>query len=170
VVRILIADNDDFLLDTLQSFLWDRGHEAEIAADALECVTVLHEFVPDVLVLADELPWGGADGVMACMQDDPTLSRTAVVLLASNGAPESSAASSRSVLRKPFRLGELLFKLESLAETTRSNRGGTPCHPQAVSELSTNQPTNPPGTVPMLRSPWSPRGRSPSGKGFFRWP
>ena len=50
-MRILIADNDEPRLGIVQSYLWDHGHEAEIAVDGLECIAILREFVPDVLVL-----------------------------------------------------------------------------------------------------------------------
>ena len=83
-MKVLIADGDELLLETLQSFLWDRGFEAEIAGNALECLTVLRAFEPDVLVLADELPWDG-EGAIVRMQNLSTLTRIPVILLASCG-------------------------------------------------------------------------------------
>jgi DNA-binding NtrC family response regulator len=66
----LLADPDEVLLEIVQSFLFDRGHEAEVASNGLECMSWLRQFVPDVLVLDQDLLWGGSDGVLARMIDD----------------------------------------------------------------------------------------------------
>ena len=116
-MRVLVADTDEKLLELLQTFLWDRGHEAEIAADGLECIATLREFQPDVLVLAENLLWGGYDGILSVLDKDPTLSGIPVVLIAGEAAADEfdPTVHSRvtSLLHKPFRLSDLLERIDS---------------------------------------------------------
>jgi DNA-binding response OmpR family regulator len=121
-MRILIADNDEPRLGIMQSYLWDHGHEAEIAADGLECIAILQEFVPDALVLDQELLWGGCDGVMAQVGDDPLLCQIPVILVVDEREKFYSSAHPRVVawLKKPFRLSDLLGHITSLSRMASS--------------------------------------------------
>ena len=80
-LRLLIAHSDESLLDTCQGFFGDHGFETEVATNALECLTTLHEFQPDVLLLHRELLWGGGDGVIAHLRDETVQTVPAAVLL-----------------------------------------------------------------------------------------
>jgi DNA-binding response OmpR family regulator len=129
-MKVLLADGDDLFLETLQSFLWDRGHEAEIVGDATECMTVLREFTPVCLLLADEFPGGGADDVILRMREDSTLSQTAVILM-SHKSQQPELEPSASVvfagrLQRPFRLSELLSELESIERKLQSTKNSAP--------------------------------------------
>jgi DNA-binding response OmpR family regulator len=118
-VRILIADADEVLLELLQSYFWDQGHEVEIAADALECMATLCHFVPDALVLDRELLWGGCDGVLAQMSDDPALAEIPTILITFDDPLDEFIVPSNpplvARLRKPYRLSELLACINSAA-------------------------------------------------------
>jgi len=122
-----VADKDEELVELLQTFLWDRGYEAEIAADGLECIITLRAFQPDVLVLAENLLWGGCDGILSVLDEDPKLSGIPVVLIAGEVAAHefNPAVHSRvtRLLLKPFRLGDLLERIDSAAGQVRSSRG-----------------------------------------------
>lgn len=115
-MRVLIADGSVPFAETLQSYLWDRGHEAELAVDGLECTEVLRYFVPDVVVLEHELLWGGSDGVMAFMQGDEELADVPVILIGNKPRPHQRHDSNRppvvAWLQKPFGLGELMCQID----------------------------------------------------------
>jgi DNA-binding response OmpR family regulator len=133
-MRVLIADTDDEFLEILQSFLRGRGHAVEIAGDGLECLTMLREFAPDMLVLDRDLLWGGGDGVMAYMREDPSLAGVPVVFVADEDASDKPAGFYSRWLQRPFRLSDLLARINSVAcSTTLSNsaRGdvAAPCRP-----------------------------------------
>lgn len=108
-MRVLIADNDELLLELLQSYLWDAGHEVEFATNGLACIRTLRTFVPDVAVLDGELLWGGCAGVLAGMREDPHLSAIPVILM-SDTQDEFDLETNSNIaawLRKPYRLKEL---------------------------------------------------------------
>ena len=80
--RILIADPDRFLLASYSRHLRERGATVSTATTGLECVERLRDVVPDALVLEPTLPWGGGDGVLALINEEPSLRPTVVMILA----------------------------------------------------------------------------------------
>ena len=113
-MRILIADADRTFLETFQTYLWDKGYDAETATNGLECSAVLYRYVPDVLVIARDLLWGGCDGVLAKMQDDPMFSHIPIIVLVTTPSDEYETLSNPSVvawMQKPFQLRDSLDQI-----------------------------------------------------------
>jgi CheY-like chemotaxis protein len=82
-IRVLIADPDESLhLVYREPLLWE-GFEVDRALTGLECVSRMRERVPDVLVLEPQLLWGGGDGVLETMGEDPDLASIPVMVLTS---------------------------------------------------------------------------------------
>jgi DNA-binding response OmpR family regulator len=115
-MRVLIADTDETDLEILQTFLGQNGYETEIASDALECVALLREFNPHVLVLGAGLLWGGSDGVLAYLKSDRRFRNLHVILSAVSPKEFETVSLQRPVgwLEKPFRLVDLVWRLEVL--------------------------------------------------------
>jgi CheY-like chemotaxis protein len=130
-MRVVIADRDAAFLETLQSFLWFRGHDAETATNSLDCLDAMREFHPDVVVLESGLLVGDGDRILNIMAEDPTLREIPAIMVAES--PESAvlagAFPSVGWLPKPFRLGELLQVIE-LAGDSR-HRGRRPDPPKS---------------------------------------
>jgi DNA-binding response OmpR family regulator len=116
-MRILIGDGDKTFLELVQRFLLQRGHDARVASDGLECAEVLCEFAPDVVVLDCGLLWGGIQGVIALMRESPELSQIPAILIADEDPRNQFDNTMNSIhfkwLQKPFRLSELLNRIES---------------------------------------------------------
>jgi len=113
---VLIADADT-LCDQYRRFFSYQGWHVQTSGDGLECLAELRRFSPDVLILDLQLLWGGADGLLAVMGDDPDLAHVPVILTSTEGSAEvlSGVVSSRAVqsLRKPFSLTALLDLVRS---------------------------------------------------------
>ena len=82
--RVLIADPDKLLLAAYSRHLTQRGTSVSTARTGLECLEKLMQSVPDVLVLEPELLWGGGDGVLALLNEQPSIRPTIVILLTHN--------------------------------------------------------------------------------------
>lgn len=80
-IRVLIADSNWKLLGRYELFLEESGLEVATASTALQCVELLRDFEPDVLVLEEELPWGQGDGVLDLMQTEPDVPVRPVIVL-----------------------------------------------------------------------------------------
>jgi response regulator RpfG family c-di-GMP phosphodiesterase len=82
-IRVLMADQDESLHPDYRESLSQEGFDMATALSGLECVSSLREQAPDVLVLEPQLPWGGGDGVLAMMGEDPGLANIPVMVLTS---------------------------------------------------------------------------------------
>jgi CheY-like chemotaxis protein len=85
IMKIMIADRDENLLDGLRETLHQSGHETQIATGGLECISLLRDEPPDMLALGDGLLWGGGDGVLDVMAHEETLQEIPVLLLVEYG-------------------------------------------------------------------------------------
>jgi len=106
-LRVLIADSDVNLVSSYAEFLERQGYEVAAVASGLECLARLRQFAPQVLVLEPSLPWGGADGVLARMQEEPALKDVPVIVL--------TYGRDRGALYRlaPYRVADYLIKPQS---------------------------------------------------------
>jgi two-component system phosphate regulon response regulator PhoB len=114
---VLIADADSDLCDLYRRFFSRHGWQVRTSAGGLECLAQLRQALPQLLILDWHLPWGGADGLLAVMRDDPGLARVPVILTSTEASPEvlPKVVSSPVVqaLEKPFSLTVLLDLVRS---------------------------------------------------------
>jgi DNA-binding response OmpR family regulator len=112
VPSVLIAEADADLRAIYQRFFAYQRWQVQTAGGGLECLAKLRQSPPELLVLDWELPWGGGEGVLALMRDDPRLRRVPVLLTSVLTSPQALAGlvtpPVMHALRKPFPLGALL--------------------------------------------------------------
>lgn len=80
-VRVLIADTDEYLLESYRECLERHGFEVVLATTGLSCVERLRDAAPDLLVMDPAIPWGWGDGVLAMMHEDADVPRIPVIIL-----------------------------------------------------------------------------------------
>lgn len=68
--QLLLCESNPGCLARTREFLTRRGFDVCVASNGLECMELLREVRPDVVVLDWEMPWGGGDGVLALLQDE----------------------------------------------------------------------------------------------------
>ena len=109
--RVLIACSNKELLDVYQRFVSSIGLAVQTAAGGVECLQRLYTVLPNVVLLERELLWGGAEGVLAVMRDDPAMLSVPVVILLGENEPNSDAEQSLPPIvqchNKPIRWDEL---------------------------------------------------------------
>lgn len=105
-LRVLIADSDASLLESYREYLDGHGFKVAVVANGIDCVAMLREFLPQVLVLEPSLSWGGGDGVLAIM-DEQHLNYIPVVVLTYG---RDSGALYRLA---PYRIADYLLKPQS---------------------------------------------------------
>ncbi|MCI0372341.1 MAG: response regulator [candidate division NC10 bacterium] len=88
VMRILLVDNDRFILEAVGELLREAGYAVETAADGLEALEQIAAAPPDILVLDVVMP--KIDGARLCryLEDDPRLARMPVIVFSSLAAPD----------------------------------------------------------------------------------
>ncbi|MCE9607900.1 MAG: response regulator [Planctomycetia bacterium] len=69
-MQLLLCESNESSLGELRDYLTGRGFDVEVASNGLQCLLLLREMRPDIVVLNWELPWGGGDGVLSVLQEE----------------------------------------------------------------------------------------------------
>jgi two-component system response regulator MprA len=114
--RVLIADDDQAVRDSLERTLRFEGYAVDIAADGVEALARAADTPPDLFVLDVTMPTMG--GLEACRQLRAAGDRTPILMLtARDGISDRVAgldAGADDYLVKPFALQELLARVRAL--------------------------------------------------------
>lgn len=108
---ILFGERDPSLAEDFHEFLCMCGYKVELAATALECLRFLRNSVPDALVVASDLPWGGTDGLLSVMQSDAIFQKIPVVFVGRDGLTDPMPPVFAYV-EKPCRMARLVRLLK----------------------------------------------------------
>jgi two-component system response regulator MprA len=121
-VRILVADDDPAVRESLRRSLSFNGYEVSLASDGHEALTASTDPVPDLVLLDVNMP--GVDGLEVCRRirasgsDVPVLILTARVEVGDRVLGLDAGAD--DYLPKPFALEELLARIRALLRRTRA--------------------------------------------------
>ncbi len=88
--RIAIAHSDHDVLFALEVGLKQSGFSVFSADTGIACVAQLELYIPEILLVGADLKWGGCAGVLAIVETNPKLSKTRVIILASEREQPSS--------------------------------------------------------------------------------
>jgi CheY-like chemotaxis protein len=149
-MRALIVDRDVEFLEILETFFRNRGHEVAFATSGVECLEVLRDFNPDVILVSYGLQWGGVDGILAVLREDPLLQNIPVVEVLGpfQQAECSETRGSWAYLQRPFRLADMLSTMNGvILEAERRHAAA------AAAEAAVRRAV--PVVVPQAADSWS---------------
>jgi len=115
-IRALVADADESLLSAYRESLAAAGFTVVTVASGLECLAHLRCWRPDVLVLGDELPWGGSTGILALMAEEPEIAQAPVVVLLAGVASAGCPSAVCVRLAKPVAPADLARTVRALVD------------------------------------------------------
>src|SRR3990172_12676577 len=104
---LLIAEDDPELADLYQHYLVRCGYRVFTASSGVECLSILRNESPAVVVASVDVPWGGADGLVDYLREESRQRWVPSVILTGCTADENVAALREEpcvfrYLRKPF--------------------------------------------------------------------
>ncbi|TWT79595.1 hypothetical protein CA13_09990 [Planctomycetes bacterium CA13] len=126
---VLVADSDPEWVDVAARYLSRHGYDVATAINGLECLSVWRKQSPEIMVLEDEMLWGGSDGFIGVVREAEngegiyrekdltiivTTTRSTNQIKGLYHWPHVSA-----VLRKPFGLSELREQMLLTTKTLR---------------------------------------------------
>jgi DNA-binding response OmpR family regulator len=114
--RILVVEDDAALRDTLAEVLADDGHEVRVATDGEAALSMLHAWVPDLIVLDLMMP--RMDGYAFREGQRAVTGTAATKVLLLSAAHEVAGAAEQlhadAWLVKPFGLDDVLRSVDEL--------------------------------------------------------
>lgn len=134
---ILVADDDPELAELFQSYLARCGYRVLTASGGMECLSIIRNDLPTVIVASVNLPWGETDGLMDCLHEESRQRRVPSVILTGCTADENVAELREKpcvfrYLRKPFLMGRLLECIRAI-ESDASSEERTALNPRPQS-------------------------------------
>jgi len=110
--KILIAEDDVNLLNSMRIRLTAEGYEVLCASDGYQAVALARKSWPDMLILDINMPAGDGFSVQDRVWNMVHLRRIPVVYVtgdrSQNVLDKAHSLGARSLLKKPFDTGELL--------------------------------------------------------------
>jgi DNA-binding response OmpR family regulator len=115
--RILVVDDDEEILETVQFALQDQGYEVLLAHDGQEGLMRAERDQPDLILLDIIMPKRSGFAVLERLRQSRIRSPRIIMLTANTDPRHREFAESRGAdafLNKPFDMDELLTTVESL--------------------------------------------------------
>ena len=117
-MNILLVEDDRDLCDTLSEVLQSKGHTLSEAYNAHTAFEALYEHSYEILILDINLPDGkGFDVLKEAKKYYPNIAALFMTALDTpEHLEESFASGGDDYIRKPFRIEELLFRIDAIAK------------------------------------------------------
>ncbi len=111
--RILVADDDPAILDSVKMLLEDEGYIVEVTANG-ETVKKLQNDLPNLLIL--DIWMSGIDGRTICryLKQSDSTKHVPIIMFSANKdtALHAKESGANDFLEKPFEIDELLGKVK----------------------------------------------------------
>lgn len=116
--KILIADDEQNIVISLEFLMKREGYEVSIAADGDEALSRTLEVRPDLVMLDVMMPKRNGFDVCQAIKNDPELATTKVLMLTAKGRETEMARGlamgADAYMTKPFSTRELVAKVREL--------------------------------------------------------
>ncbi len=133
MAHVLVAEDDPAIRALIVDALTAEGHSVEAAANGAQVLEHLRLRRPDALVLDLMMPVVDGWGVLAAMNELPTVADTPVLVLSAVLDRVTFVADPRlrGVLAKPFDVEQLLDSVKRLVEPSPPRRRRSPARDAA---------------------------------------
>ena len=117
--KILLVEDDVFMLELLSDKLRKSGFEVSVAVDGEECMKVLQSIRPDLVLLDIVMPKVDGLDVLRRMKGSPDLSGIPVIVLSNLGQKEEveramDLGAKDYIIKANFTAGEIVEKLNKI--------------------------------------------------------
>lgn len=118
--RILIADDEQNIVISLEFLMKREGYEVPVAQDGAEAVDMIRAEMPDLVLLDVMMPRKTGFEVCQEVKADPALKSVSILMLTAKGrdteVAKGLALGADAYMTKPFSTKELVEKVRSLLQ------------------------------------------------------
>ena len=117
--KILIAEDDQFILKAMTTKLTKEGYEVKIAVDGVQLMDLLKSYIPDLIILDLLMPKKDGFEVVKEVKADPKL-KNIPILIASNLGQSSdiqqvlNLGATDYIIKSEFTLESLVQKIKNI--------------------------------------------------------
>jgi len=126
MTRVLIAEDEESIVASLDFLMRRCGFETRVARDGNAALAALADFKPDVVLLDIMLPGRSGFEVCRAIRDDAALGATRVLMLTAKGGAgevaKGMAAGADDYMIKPFATRELVARVNALLGRATARR------------------------------------------------
>lgn len=119
LTRILAVDDEPFNLEIIEEILDDLPFELEVASSGPECLSMVEEFAPQVILLDVSMPKMNGYEVCKKLKENPRTAHVTVMFVSARGTVEERmegyVVGAEDYIVKPFSQDELKAKLLHLS-------------------------------------------------------
>jgi DNA-binding response OmpR family regulator len=123
--KILVVDDDIHATTLFKTILTAKGFDAFIVNDSAVAVQTADSTDPDLIILDLMMPEPNGFEVCKMLRADPKYSHTPIVIFTAMGDSESKmlalAAGANEFLTKPFRVEDLMQRIQTLIDQAEKN-------------------------------------------------
>ena len=105
--KILVVDNQPLVLRLMSNFLGKKGYEVKTAPDSLTALSILADFVPDIMFVDMVMPHISGDKLCRIVRSMPELKDVCIIILSAIAAEEkldcASFGANACIAKGPFR-------------------------------------------------------------------
>ena len=116
--KILIADDNEHIRESLASILEDEGYAMWTAKDGAEALRKVRKIAPDILILDITMPEMSGYEVCQTIKSDPDLKKTFVLMLSAKGQAteqeRGKEVGADEYFVKPFSPSELVTRIRNI--------------------------------------------------------
>jgi DNA-binding response OmpR family regulator len=118
--RVLVADDDSGILESIRAALVGRGYDVVIAHDGAEALMRAERDAPDLIVLDMVMPRRSGLSVIDRLHSNKARKATPIIVVSGqNDERQQNYMSERGVveyLQKPFDIDQLLKRIDSMLD------------------------------------------------------
>lgn len=112
--KILIVDDDESILEALEDLFLTEGFEVKIAADGLKAIDCLKDFLPNVILIDQNMPgMTGLEFIESKKKGPDNLKDIPVILFSAQSRTKVKMVDGITYLSKPVDVDVLLSTVES---------------------------------------------------------
>ena len=116
--KILVADDEQFILDLVVMRLQEANYEVFAASDGMQAVKMAHDSKPDLIILDVKMPAGGGLGTHETLRRSVHTSTIPIIFITAYDNEDIrrkvAEKGARDFIAKPFKNEELLTKVKNI--------------------------------------------------------
>ncbi len=126
--RVLIVEDEESILLSLEFLLCGEGHRVQTARDGAAALRVMDQWLPDLVLLDVMLPVINGFELCRRIRENPALRGTKIMLVSARGREaeiaHGMALGADAYLTKPFSTRDLMGKVRELLAGVDPNHAG----------------------------------------------